>query len=102
MSRNSVNTFLNVAGLFILGIEYALLLGVISALLNIIPYIGGIVAMVLIVIIVLATKSPIYVLWVLILFGFVQFLDNNFIMPKVVGSKVKLNEFVAIVAVIVG
>lgn len=94
--------FLNVAGLFILGIQYAFLIGVLAAILNIIPYIGGIVAMGLIVIIVLATKSPIYVLRKLILFGFIQFLDNNFIMPKVVGSKVKLNEFIAIVAVLVG
>jgi predicted PurR-regulated permease PerM len=93
---------LNTAGLLILGIDYAVLLGVISALLNIIPYVGGIVAMGLTILIVLATESPIYALWVLILFSIVQFLDNNIIVPKIVASKVKINEFIAVVAVIVG
>ncbi|HCY75492.1 MAG TPA: AI-2E family transporter [Ignavibacteriales bacterium] len=93
---------LNTLGLIILGIEYAVLLGVIGALLNIIPYIGGIVAMALTMIIVLATKSPIYALWVLVLYGFVQFLDNNIIVPKIVGSKIKINEFISIIAVLLG
>jgi predicted PurR-regulated permease PerM len=93
---------LNTVGLLIIGIEYALLLGVVSALLNIIPYVGGIIAMALIIIVALATESPIYALWVLIIFSFIQFLDNNIIVPKIVGSKVRINEFIAVVAVLIG
>lgn len=93
---------LNTVGLIILGVDYSVLLGIMGALLNIIPYIGGIVAMVLTIIVVLATKSPIYALWVLILYGVVQFIDNNIIVPKIVSSKIKINEFISIVAVIVG
>jgi predicted PurR-regulated permease PerM len=93
---------LNTLGLIILGVEYAVLLGVISALLNIIPYVGGIIAMALTIIIVLATKSPIYALWVFLLYSLVQFLDNNIIVPKIVASKVRINEFIAIIAVLIG
>jgi len=89
---------MNVIGLFALGIQYSLLLGVIAALLNVIPYIGGIVAMLLILVVVLATEPLIYVLWVTIIFSFIQFVDNNIIMPKIVGSRVSINEFIAIVA----
>lgn len=65
LTETGIVAVLNTLGLIILGIEYAVLLGVIGALLNIIPYIGGIVAMALIIIIVLATESPIYALWAL-------------------------------------
>jgi predicted PurR-regulated permease PerM len=102
LTETGIIAVLNTIGLIILGIEYAVLLGVIGALLNIIPYIGGIVAMALTIIIVLATKPPIYALWVLLLFGFIQFIDNNIIVPKIVASKIKINEFISIVAVLVG
>lgn len=93
---------LNSTGLFILGIDYALLLGVIGALLNIIPYIGGIIAIALPMIIALATKEPVYALYVLGLYIVVQFIDNNFIVPKIVASKVKINALVSIVVVLIG
>jgi predicted PurR-regulated permease PerM len=93
---------LNTAGLFILGIQYAILLGVASALLNIIPYLGGLVNMLIFMLIALLTKPPIYVLYVLILYLVIQFIDNNFIVPKIVGSKVQLNAFVSLLAVVLG
>lgn len=88
--------------LLILGIKYALLLGVLAAMLNLIPYIGGIVAISLPMLIAAATKSPIYILWVFIGYMIVQFIDNNVIMPKVVGSRVKINALAAVLAVLVG
>ncbi|MEO8151061.1 MAG: AI-2E family transporter [Bacteroidia bacterium] len=93
---------LNSAGLFMLGIQYALLLGVIGALLNIIPYIGGIIAISLPMLLALATKDPIYALYVLAVYIAVQFIDNNFIVPKIVASKVKINALVSIVVVLIG
>ena len=98
----AIIAILNSIGLLVLGIEYAILLGIIGALLNIIPYIGGIIAVALFVIITLVTKSPIYVLYVIGLYTLIQFIDNNFIVPKIVGSKVKLNALVSIIAVIAG
>ena len=48
---------LNSVALLILGIEYAILLGIIGALLNVIPYIGGLVAVALPMMVALVTKS---------------------------------------------
>jgi predicted PurR-regulated permease PerM len=93
---------LNSIGLFLLGIQYALLIGVIGALLNMIPYIGGLVAIALPMLLALASKSPITALWVFILYTVVQFIDNNLIVPKIVASKVKINALVSIIVVLIG
>lgn len=89
-------------GLLILGIEYAIILGIIGALLNLIPYLGSVIAASLPMLIAIATKlSPWFALLVLALYIFIQFIDNNFIVPKIVASKVKINAFASIVAVII-
>lgn len=93
---------LNSICLMILGINYAILLGIIGALLNIIPYIGGIVTIFLYMIIALLTKSPIYALYMFGLYTLIQLIDNNYIVPKIIGSKVKLNALVSLIAVILG
>ncbi len=93
---------LNWLGLLMLGIEYALLLGLLGALLNIVPYLGGLVAMLLFMVVALVTKSPIFVLYVAALYTVIQLIDNNYIVPKVIGSKVKLNALVSLLAVILG
>jgi len=48
------------------------------------------------------TKAPIYVLYVALIYPTIQFIDNNFIVPYVIGSKVKLNALFSILAVIAG
>ena len=94
---------LNIASLLILGIEYAILLGLIGAILNFIPYIGGIIAVALPMIIALATKSSSsYCLLVLAAYALIQFIDNHYIIPKIVASKVKINALVSIIVVIAG
>ncbi|MBE0677662.1 MAG: AI-2E family transporter, partial [Bacteroidales bacterium] len=94
---------LNTAALLILGIEYAFLLGIIGALLNIIRYIGGIVAVAMPMIVALITKdSAWYPVYVLIAYSLIQFVDNNYIVPKVVASKVKLNALFSLLAIFAG
>lgn len=94
---------LNSAALLMLGIEYAILLGIIGAILNFIPYIGGIIAIALPMMIALATKSSAYYsLLVLAAYAIIQFIDNNYIVAKVVAAKVKINALISIVAVIAG
>ena len=89
------------SGLLILGIDYAIILGIIGALLNLIPYIGAIIGAIFPMMIAVITKpSPWYALLVMALYIFVQFVDNNYIIPKVVASKVKINALVSIIAVI--
>ncbi|MBP6334618.1 MAG: AI-2E family transporter [Bacteroidia bacterium] len=93
---------LNSIGLLILGVQYAILIGIIGAILNIIPYVGGLVAITIPVVIALATQTPITALWVVLLYLIVQFIDNNIIVPKIVASKVKINGLVSIIVVLVG
>ncbi|MEO6490875.1 MAG: AI-2E family transporter [Ferruginibacter sp.] len=93
---------LNAAGLLILGIEYAILLGILGALLNLIPYVGGIVGIAMPMVIALATKPAEYALYVFAVYILVQFIDNNFLVPKIVASKVKINALVSIIVVLVG
>lgn len=94
---------LEIAALLILGIDYAILLGIIGALLNLIPYIGGLVAVALPMMVALATKdSGWYAVYVLAIYYFIQLIDNNYIVPKIVASKVKINALFSIIAVIAG
>ena len=93
---------LNTMSLWVIGVPYALVLGVIGALLNMIPYIGGIIAIALPMVLAFTTLQPIAALWVLIAYVVVQFIDNHFIVPRIVASRVQVNALVAIVAVLAG
>lgn len=93
---------MNIIGLMIIGIDYAILIGIIGALLNVIPYIGGVIAVALPMMLALATQTPTAALFVLLTYIVIQFIDNNYIIPKLVGSKVKINALVSVVVVIAG
>lgn len=94
---------LNTTGFLILGIKYAVFLALFAALLNLIPYVGILVANILCMLITLASSDNISsVVWVGIILAVVQFLDNNFGMPLIVGNKVKINALVTIVGVFIG
>jgi predicted PurR-regulated permease PerM len=99
----AIVAILNSISLLILGIEYAILLGVMGAILNLIPYLGGIVAAGLSMLITLATTSSFSCcLMVLAAYIIVQLIDNNYIIPKVVASKVKINALASIIVVLAG
>lgn len=98
----SIIAILNSTSLLILGIDYAILLGVIGAIVNVIPYIGGVLGVSLPLLIALATKSPTYALLVLASYVLIQFIDNHYIIPKVVASKVQINALVSIIVVLAG
>lgn len=89
--------------LWLLGIKHALLIGAIFALLNLIPYVGALIGNVIGVLITLTSSTQLWpVLTVLIVIAAVQFLDNNILMPRIVGSKVKINALFSIVGVLLG
>ena len=89
--------------LMILGNKHALLIGVIFAILNLIPYIGALIGNIIGVLLTLTASEEMGPIWtVLIVIAAVQFLDNNILMPKIVGSKVRINALASIVGVIVG
>jgi predicted PurR-regulated permease PerM len=86
----------------ILGIKYALLLAVIGAILNIIPYLGVIITCVLTALITLTTNSPATVLWAVASIIVIHMIDSNILSPKIIGSRVKINALASIVGVITG
>ena len=94
---------MNSIALMLLGVDYAILLGVIGGLLNMLPYIGGIVAIALPVIIASVTKDGFTTqLGVIGAYTLIQFIDNNFLVPFLVSSRVKINAFFSIVVVLLG
>ena len=94
---------MNTAALLILGIEYAFILGILAALLNVIPYIGGIIAVAMPMIVALVTKStPWYAFYVLAAYYFIQLIDNHYIVPYIVASKIKINALFSVIVVLVG
>ena len=99
----SIVAALNAAGFIIIGVQYAILLGLMAAILNMIPYIGGLIAMIICMIITLTSSQNITDIgWVAAVLTIVQFIDNNILMPKVVSSKVKINALISILGVITG
>jgi predicted PurR-regulated permease PerM len=103
MIEASIIAALNSVALLILGVKYAILLGVIGAILNLIPYIGGVVAILLPVLISFVTKDG-YTTPILIIASYtvIQFLDNNVIVPRIVSSKVSVNALISILVVLLG
>jgi predicted PurR-regulated permease PerM len=88
--------------LLIIGIKHAILIGAIFAILNLIPYVGALIGNIIGVLLTLSSSQEIWPIFaVLGTIAFVQFLDNNILMPRIVGSKVKINALATILGVIV-
>jgi putative permease len=86
-----------------LGIKYAVLLGLITGLFNIIPYIGIFTAMLISVLITFATAAAAgKVFLVLITLIITHLVDSNLLLPAIVGSKVKINPLITVLGVVLG
>lgn len=92
----------NCIAFFILGIHYALLLALLAAVLNVIPYFGIIVGIVITVIVTLAHHDPATAIWAGALLFVLHIIDANILVPRVVGSKVKMNALITLMAVLIG
>jgi predicted PurR-regulated permease PerM len=94
---------LNTIGLLFLGIKHAIFFGLLSGILTIIPYVGIFIGALLPTLMALITKdSAWYAVGVVAVFFVVQFLEGNFITPRVTGSKVSINALAAIIALLLG
>jgi predicted PurR-regulated permease PerM len=90
-------------GLYFIGVKYALLLGIITGILNLVPYLGILVAGVLTILASLTgTPDLSMILGVIIVNIVVQVIDNNILVPLIINTKVQINAFVSIVGIIVG
>ena len=98
-----VVTMLTTAGFMIIGLKYAILLGVITGLLNLIPYIGILIAGVLSIVASLTGSADLsIIIGVIAVNIIVQLIDNNLLVPMIVSSKVEINALVSIVGIIIG
>jgi AI-2 transport protein TqsA len=101
--ETSIVAVLNSAALLVLGVQNAILIGVIGAILNLLPYIGGIIAIALPVLMAtLTTDGFTTQLLIIGAYGLIQFIDNNILVPRIVSSKVQINALISIVIVLLG
>lgn len=94
---------LNSIGLFALGVQHAIMFGMLCAIMTIIPYIGIFVSALLPISIVwMDTGNIWYPLGVVAVFSFVQYLEANVIFPTVVGAQLNVSTLMMLVAIIGG
>ncbi|MFT4024975.1 MAG: AI-2E family transporter [Flavihumibacter sp.] len=88
---------------WITGIKYALLLGIVVGIFNIIPYVGILTALILCTLITFATGASLSTVGIvaLIVIG-IHLIDSNFLLPVIVGAKVRINALMTIVGVVIG
>jgi len=86
----------------VLGVKYAVLLAVLTGLLNVIPYLGICISLVVSCFIAFATGTPSTCIYVVIGYIAVHIIDGNIILPFVVGSKVKINALFSFLGIIIG
>ena len=93
---------LNSIGLLIIGVEHAIIFGVLAAVLNLIPYIGTFLGGLIPFVYVLATTPDpaILLIKIVVIFSIVQFLENNLITPNIVGKSIRLNPLAIIIGML--
>jgi predicted PurR-regulated permease PerM len=87
-------------GLFLLNIKFALLLGLIAGILEIIPIVGPILSAVPAIVVALA-QDPILALWVIVVYLVVQRIENSFLTPLILGKFLELNPLIVIIAILI-
>ncbi|MBS1527052.1 MAG: AI-2E family transporter [Bacteroidetes bacterium] len=87
---------------FIIGIKYALLLGIIVGLFNIVPYVGIYTALLISTLITFATGNIRDALFVALSVVIVHTIDANVLLPTIVGSKVRLNALISFLGIVIG
>lgn len=93
----------NSAGLILIGIKYAIFFGVFAAVLNLIPYIGMFTATLFTVLVSLTTTDNTgNIIWIIIIFYSIHIIDVNFLMPRIVASRLRINALISILGVVIG
>jgi predicted PurR-regulated permease PerM len=89
-------------GLALVGIEEALTLGVVSGLLNLVPFVGSLLTAVFSILVGFNSGGLTKALLVLGVFVVEQWLESNFIVPHLLGKQVDLHPLVVLFAVVIG
>jgi len=95
--------FLNSLGLYIAGLKYPVIFGVVSALFNVIPYFGNWIGATLPLLFAMLTgETPSLFFGVLLIYIIIQFIEHNILTPNITGGNVRINPLITIVGIIVG
>ncbi len=89
-------------GLTIIGIEYALPLGILAFFMEILPNLGPTIAATPAIAIPLIDKNYILSITILLFYIFVQQIENNLIVPKVMEKSANVNPLIAILSIMIG
>lgn len=94
---------INSAGLYLIGLKFALLLGILSGMCSFIPYFGTLIGAIFpVTMAVFATDSPSYLIKVVIMYVLVLFTEHNILTPNITGENVQINPFVTILGILAG
>ncbi|MGF7059975.1 AI-2E family transporter [Brassicibacter mesophilus] len=99
-----VAAFVGVAttiGLLIIGVDFAIIIGMVAGIADIIPYFGPIIG-ILPALLFALLESPIKAVWVIIVFVVIQQLEGNIVAPKIVGESVGLHPVIVMLALLIG
>ena len=86
----------------LMNVKYAVLLGFMIGLFNMIPYFGAIIAVIIAIIITLLTGGLSQAIWLAVVIIILQQIDANIINPKIVGESLKISPILVMFAVTVG
>jgi predicted PurR-regulated permease PerM len=94
---------LSVVALWLLDVQYFILIGVFAGLANMIPYVGPVAGAVpAIIITIINGGEPIKILYIVIAFSIVQLVDNIILQPIVLSKSVKLHPLIIVFVVLIG
>lgn len=88
--------------LSIMGVKYAILLGFIIGLFNLIPYFGAIIAVIIAALITIFTGGFVQAIWVAIILTVLQQIDANILNPKIIKDALEISRILIIFAVTIG
>lgn len=104
ISRALMAIFIGVATgimLWLFGIPFAIVIGIITAIMDIVPYVGPVIASAPALIFAFI-KSPITFVWVALLSWLLQWIEQNIVGPKLFSSSSGLHEVVILISIIIG
>lgn len=88
-------------GLSLMDIKFALILGFLVAIFEIVPMVGPVLAAIPAIFLAFL-QSPTLGLWVIVFYIIIQQLENHLLVPVVLGKTVGLNPVVVIIALLIG
>jgi predicted PurR-regulated permease PerM len=89
--------------LSILGVNFALIIGLATGIANMIPYFGPFVGLILALVVgVIQFQTFSIVVKIVIVYAIIRFLDNNFVQPLVIGRNVNLGPIMMVFAMLAG